>query len=124
MKIELNSEELSCLINNSLIDSRAASKAEGMVLARNEEILDLKDKLRDVESDLKSVLREQVIDKLHPPVMSADNYLRLLAPIFEASVNGRKIDAIKQLRQLTNCGLKEAKDVIEGVYIAPWKANG
>jgi ribosomal protein L7/L12 len=42
--------------------------------------------------------------------------LRKLSPIFHSAVNGQKIQAIKDLRTLTGCGLKEAKDVVEGNY--------
>lgn len=33
--------------------------------------------------------------------------------IFEAIKDDRKIDAIKEVRNLTGCGLKEAKDLVE-----------
>jgi len=38
--------------------------------------------------------------------------------LIDAMKTGRKIEAIKQLRSLTGCGLKEAKDVVEAVMYA------
>lgn len=43
--------------------------------------------------------------------------------VVAAMVNGKKIEAIKELRSLTNCGLREAKDAVESpellAYVGP-----
>lgn len=40
--------------------------------------------------------------------------VRKLTPVFKALTLGNKIEAIKLVRTLTGCGLKEAKDCVEG----------
>ncbi len=44
-----------------------------------------------------------------PPPISDDNIAKLSEKIFQR----RKIEAIKLYRELTGCGLKEAKDEVE-----------
>src|SRR5262245_43530696 len=36
---------------------------------------------------------------------------------------GQKIDAIKRYRELTNYGLKEAKDAVEYIMVYPWEKS-
>jgi ribosomal protein L7/L12 len=55
--------------------------------------------------------------------MPADMLLFKLNAIIRQAMDGNRINAIKLLRELTNCGLKEAKDVIEGNY-APHMPEG
>ena len=45
-----------------------------------------------------------------PPVYSTDVFVKLLKHLS----CGEKINAIKELRRLTCCGLAEAKDIVEG----------
>lgn len=42
--------------------------------------------------------------------------LRKLSDAFQAANSGQKIQAIKIVREMTGCGLKEAKDVVEGNF--------
>jgi ribosomal protein L7/L12 len=42
--------------------------------------------------------------------------LRKLSGIMAYVASGQKINAIKEVRELFGCGLKEAKDVVEGIY--------
>jgi ribosomal protein L7/L12 len=53
------------------------------------------------------------------PVVGEDGIalVRKLTPVFRALVGGNKIEAIKLIRTMTGCGLKEAKDCVEGTFI-------
>jgi ribosomal protein L7/L12 len=42
--------------------------------------------------------------------------LRKLSGIMAYVASGQKINAIKEVRELFGCGLKEAKDVVEGNF--------
>lgn len=76
--------------------------------------------IEDVTSgDLAAFLREKLAVPTSAPTMALpdmQSLLRKLSPIFYQAVNGQKINAIKSLRELTGCGLKEAKDVVEGNF--------
>jgi ribosomal protein L7/L12 len=46
--------------------------------------------------------------------------LKMFSEVFEAFNSKNKIQAIKRLRELTKCGLKEAKDTVEsGMALCP-----
>ena len=47
---------------------------------------------------------------------NAPAILRKLSTVFSYLATGQKINAIKEMRELTGCGLKEAKDVVEGNF--------
>jgi ribosomal protein L7/L12 len=50
------------------------------------------------------------------PVSQDTPLLRKLSLAFRANTEGRKIEAIKVIREATGCGLKEAKDTVEGNF--------
>lgn len=53
-----------------------------------------------------------------PTVVGSDGIelVRKLTPVFKALAHGNKIEAIKLVRSMTGCGLKEAKDCVEGNF--------
>jgi len=80
--------------------------------------------IEDVTSgDLAAFLREKLAT---PPSVSvpsgtlglsnAPAILRKMSTIMAYVANGQKINAIKEVRELFGCGLKEAKDVVEGNF--------
>lgn len=48
------------------------------------------------------------------PVRMGPDGMTLLASAFAEVKAGRKIEAIKRVREAIGCGLKEAKDIVEG----------
>jgi ribosomal protein L7/L12 len=80
--------------------------------------------IEDVSTtDLASFLKEKLAT---PPSVSvpsgtlglsnAPAILRKMSTIMAYVANGQKINAIKEVRELFGCGLKEAKDVVEGNF--------
>ena len=45
--------------------------------------------------------------------------IKVLTPILDAIAHGNKIDAIRMVRELTQLGLKESKDMVEGTALKP-----
>jgi ribosomal protein L7/L12 len=61
---------------------------------------------------------DAVIDFTAPPLVLADPeslgaHALTLLRVVDAAQRDRKIEAIKELRTATSCGLKEAKDAVE-----------
>ncbi len=50
------------------------------------------------------------------PVRMGPDGMTLLASAFAEVKAGQKIEAIKRVREAIGCGLKEAKDVVEGTF--------
>jgi large subunit ribosomal protein L7/L12 len=77
--------------------------------------------IEDVSTtDLASFLKEKLAIPMVASVPSVHAFppafLRKMSTIFAYVTNGQKINAIKEVRELTGCGLKEAKDVVEGNF--------
>ena len=77
--------------------------------------------IEDVSTnDLASFLKEKLAVPVTVPAMgglaNTPALLRKLSHIMALSSSGQKINAIKEVRELFGCGLKEAKDVVEGNY--------
>jgi ribosomal protein L7/L12 len=76
------------------------------------------DKLRYQVSDLTAKLQEanrvSALAKLATP--DGQKSWSKLASAFADASAGRKINAIKSIRELLGCGLKEAKDIVEGTF--------
>lgn len=98
MKVELSSAELQVLMAPS---ERALSE----VIRLNAEVARLEARLGMGDANA-------------GPVMSNAATLKLLTSVCAALSAGQKINAIKIVREATSCGLKEAKDVVEGNYPA------
>jgi hypothetical protein len=71
-------------------------------------------RLEVIAEDLRRQLAEANLT--HPSKPS----MKLIAQAFAEVQNGKKIDAIKFLREATGAGLKEAKDMVEGSAEAFW----
>jgi ribosomal protein L7/L12 len=54
--------------------------------------------------------------KLPKPVFSCEELLSIVSRVEELVGCGEKIAAIRLVREFTMCGLKDAKDVVEGKY--------
>jgi ribosomal protein L7/L12 len=50
------------------------------------------------------------------PNPDSRSVMNQLSAAFQYMSNGDKIGAIKNVRNALGCGLKEAKDVVEGMY--------
>jgi ribosomal protein L7/L12 len=80
-------------------------------------------KIELTEIELQAVLQTHVNAvtaakiQLQEPTFTSRSLLLRLSGAFAASQNGQKIAAIKLIREATGCGLKEAKDVVEGNFI-------
>ena len=80
--------------------------------------------IEDVSTnDLASFLREKLAVPGSVPgptgslgLSNAPAILRKMSTIFSYMASGQKINAIKEVRELFGCGLKEAKDVVEGNF--------
>ena len=62
-----------------------------------------------------------LVEECYPPVPEQPHWTKPLVlediiRLFEEMKAGRKIGAIKELRTMTNAGLKEAKETIEILY--------
>lgn len=67
-------------------------------------------------TDLAALFGSASVTSSTPFVGDCTALLRKLSPIFKAASEGNKILAIKEVRSLTGCGLKEAKDCVEGNF--------
>jgi len=76
--------------------------------------------IEDVSTnDLASFLKEKLAIPASVPAMGLTNtpaLLRKLSGIMAYVASGQKINAIKEVREMFGCGLKEAKDVVEGNF--------
>lgn len=61
-----------------------------------------------------SIVREE-LDKYYSVPVEAEPIRVELKYLFDYMLNNRKIDAIKEYRQLTGAGLKEAEDEVERI---------
>jgi ribosomal protein L7/L12 len=79
---------------------------------------DLKAEIQSLKEKLDEERRINTLRNIVQPVSEADMVvlLRKLSIIFHDTASGNKINAIKGLRELTGCGLKEAKDTVEGNF--------
>lgn len=71
------------------------------------------DLLHDIAMNIATV--EPKISDILPPKIN-------LVPLFDAMIEGKKIDAIREHRSLTGMGLKESKDEVErlmGMFAVP-----
>lgn len=61
---------------------------------------------------------KQMLESQQRPAEPTREYVSYstLDVMFSDICNGRKIEAIKCIRQLTGCGLKEAKDLVEKYF--------
>lgn len=76
----------------------------------------VKDKLKyDIEPKLDKALEGKAAPDPAKPQLSPDDMLRKLRYCILYATSGRKIKAIKELRAVTNAGLKEAKDTVEWI---------
>jgi len=74
----------------------------------------LSDKVWSLEQKLADANRQAALVKLAMP--DGQKAWSKLASAFADALAGRKINAIKTIRELTGCGLKEAKDIVEGTF--------
>lgn len=80
--------------------------------------------MRKVQSDL--AIAQKALANVPPATVWDVNVhnIKTLTPILDAIAHGNKIDAIRQVREATQLGLKEAKDMVEGTALkAPTKAS-
>ena len=77
--------------------------------------------IEDVSTtDLASFLKEKLAIPTGASVPSVHAFppafLRKMSTVFSYVASGQKINAIKEVREMLGCGLKEAKDVVEGNF--------
>jgi len=65
--------------------------------------------------DLYSVLRLNAVGTADPVAVARDDVV-----IRECMTNGRKMQAIKELRSKTGLGLLDSKNAVEAAYDHPW----
>lgn len=94
MKVELNAEELDRL----LAPYKDAHK----------EVIRLTGEVARLESSSPAAVSE-----------GTTSLINVLTNVCSALANGNKLTAIKLVREFTRCGLKEAKDIVEGNYNGP-----
>ena len=67
-----------------------------------------------LEHDL-AVIREELRTAMRPNTTVVSASVRQIQELIKAQKNGEKIGMIKVVREMTGLGLKEAKDLVEGV---------
>lgn len=117
MKITIessNSDDVNEFLSSLNRTYERVGNAEGQLSAKQDEVYNLNQKLSSVEKDLRNA-RESLarVGAVAPDTVDPELYGKL-ATIFRESMAGNKIMAIKLVRELTRCGLKEAKDLVEG----------
>lgn len=122
MRIDISVHELTELQRGNNQAQQKIGALEDRLVTLESEIYTKQDKIRFLQTE---------VDRLNASAFHGSgnpaNDLKLVAAVMEAfgmqPNNGggpyNKIRAIKKLRELTGCGLKEAKDAMEGVYGKP-----
>jgi len=94
MKIEMSADEFACLM--------------GPHAELQKEVLRLTAEVARLESSQGQARSEGTV-----------NLINVLTNVCSQLANGNKINAIKLVREYTSCGLREAKDIVEGTYSGP-----
>lgn len=112
MKIELSQEELSQFLTHerellALVEHHKGLTNEWRTRFQNSE-----DDLASARSQNADLVRE--IEQLQAQFQPHGLSLRDVSSLIEMFTSGKKIEAIKKLREVFGCGLREAKEAIEG----------
>lgn len=113
MKIELETYELVALQRTPELEE---IRQENQILRRE---LEEYRGLFDRQSNRVMELECQLLNRTAPEYPTNRNQLSKLAEAFSFIKENKKINAIKAVREALHCGLKEAKDIVEGKYPTP-----
>lgn len=116
MKIALSSTEVTQFLSTLVEAHEKAGRSEGQYQAERARRISLEDESRDLKRQVEELKGQLTKAQNTPPAFNPDWMLRSLSPIFGDVGRGQKIQAIKAVRELTGCGLKEAKDCVEGNF--------
>jgi len=122
MKIDLSSSEMSLVLASFLGAQKEAARNEGLLSAEQSKRMSVEDDNRELRYQVEELRRQVSRLESSSPSFTDESFRRKLTPIFADVVAGRKIQAIKALREMTHCGLKEAKDCVEGNFTEAYKA--
>lgn len=118
MKIEMDEHELNQIMNRVHELGWTRRELEDVRQSRYEERL----KNNDLSLEI-AELKQQLAAAPKLSTADANEMLKMWAPVFkfmaqknERGFHTHKILAIKKVRELIPCGLKEAKDLVEGNY--------
>lgn len=123
MKIEMDDHELNQVLNRVYELGRTRQELEDVRQSRYEERVKNNDLSFEIVELKQQLAAEQqfAVPKLSKD--DANEILKMWAPVFEfmskkdeRGYYTHKIPAIKKVRELTGCGLKDAKDLVEGNY--------
>ena len=81
-------------------------------------LMSISEQLAAIHDKLDALIEHAIAMKPPPGVLSPKIIVDIstMKVLFWHIKRGFKIDAIKDMRQLTGCGLKEAKDLVEVLY--------
>lgn len=116
MKVDLSSGEMSTVLASFLEAHTKAARLDGLFHAEQSKRFSVEEENHSLKRQVDELKVQLNKAQVMPPEFSTDLFLRKLAPIFGAATSGQKIQAIKAVREMTGCGLKEAKDCVEGNY--------
>lgn len=118
MKIECSQEEFTLLQNRSELDSlrNRLQLAQLDTVEAQSEARHLEDRLCALGEKLR--VAEDNLANQASGFMTRER-MKELSEVFKEALAGNKIPAIKALRATFHCGLKEAKDIVEGNYPDP-----
>jgi len=111
MKIEMNQQEFEQVFSTFTEGQREVGELRSRNTELSDKVWNLQDKVRSLETENKR-LSTQV------PMAQGDYSVNLarFSAVCEAINAGQKINAIKLVREMFGCGLKEAKDCVEGSF--------
>lgn len=117
IKLAIDSHDLSAVLSrftDAVTERAAAEQRERTMSSR---FYDAEDKIRNLKEKLS---KYEETPGFPMPIMrtlpSGDEAARKIGLAMKEAKEGNRIAAIKLVRELTGCGLKEAKDAVEIAY--------
>lgn len=105
--VEINdTEELHQLVDRVTAPIHEANSLHNRNTRLEARVMELEDKLVDTRSEVYRLQQVAPTTKAYAKVMELGTAHR----------HGQKINCVKLIRELTGCGLKEAKDLYEGAF--------
>lgn len=115
MKIDCSQSEFQSLLHTLTNSMERASRAEAQNQTLNDKVYKM-ERDRDTERGKLQAEIDSLKAKQANTSYGEDNSL-IVARMLKAFAHGEKINCIKEVRQLTGLGLKEAKDLVESAEV-------